>query len=125
MFGQIPAEEIYNPRADYDYRGYWQAYKNNDPITKQAMNPNDQSLHYVDKWKTPYHESFSNESMYANPLTAPRWQGIPESYKTVDPRTGQPIFDEHQQMIDRLLTSLLHPAQNAIDALAPFLAGWK
>jgi len=58
-----------SPAADYDMRGYWKAQQMGDPRAKQADNK-----HFPDTWKTPYHDTFSNESMYATPL-APHWEG--------------------------------------------------
>jgi hypothetical protein len=43
-----------------------------DPRARTAINPNDNLMHFPDTWKTPYHQSFSNESMYAN-QNAPQW----------------------------------------------------
>jgi hypothetical protein len=57
---------------DYDMRGFWQALMSGDPRAVSAIDPNDQRLHYPDYWKTPYHETFSNESQWAAP-NAPRW----------------------------------------------------
>ena len=64
----------YNPaqNADYDMPGFWKALTSNDPRAATAINPNDQQLHFPDYWKTPYHQSFSNESQYAAP-GAPAW----------------------------------------------------
>jgi hypothetical protein len=55
---------------DYDMRGFYKAMKKGDPLAKQDPG----SLHFPDKWKTPYHETFSNQSMYATP-DAPQWKG--------------------------------------------------
>jgi hypothetical protein len=59
-------------KADYDMRGFWQGLKNGDPAAATAVNANDNQMHFPDKWKTPYHESFSNESKWATP-SAPSW----------------------------------------------------
>lgn len=58
--------------SDYDMRGFYQGLQSGDPAAKSAINAYDKQLHYPDKWKTPYHESFSNESQWAND-NAPRW----------------------------------------------------
>lgn len=63
----VPFED--SDRADYDMRGYWKALIGGDKRARQAENK-----HFPDIWKTPYHKSFSNESMYALP-TAPKWSG--------------------------------------------------
>jgi len=79
-----------SPSSDYDMRGFWKAQQGNDPIASQSMNQNDGQMHFPDKWKTPYHQSFSNESQYASP-TAPRW--VNDS-QLADPKSGEVIFDE-------------------------------
>jgi len=59
--------------SDYDMRGFWSALQSGDPRARSAIDPNDRRLHYPDYWKTPYHQSFSNESQWADPAKAPRW----------------------------------------------------
>jgi len=78
-----------SPASDYDMAGFYQALKANDPRATTAINVNDHRLHFPDYWKTPYHQSFSNESRWALP-TAPRWN---ESDQLVLPN-GQVVFDE-------------------------------
>lgn len=53
----------------YDYRGYWNANRENP-------NPTSEDGHLPDTWKTPGHETFSNESIYAKyaPEMAGRWE---------------------------------------------------
>ncbi len=63
-----------SPTADYDMRGYWRALQAKDPRTQTAVNAFDNQLHFPDVWKTPYHASFSNESIYAR-KDAPKWVG--------------------------------------------------
>lgn len=48
--------------TDYDMRGFWKALQAGDPTARSAIDPNDKQLHYPDRWKTPYHETFSHES---------------------------------------------------------------
>lgn len=65
----------FNPEAkvqDYDMKGFYSALQGKDPRAVSAVDPYDNRIHFPDVWKTPYHETFSNESMYAKP-TAPRW----------------------------------------------------
>lgn len=62
------------PTSDYDMRGYYQAQQAGDTDARTSINPVDQRPHYPDTYKTPYHRSFSNESMYATP-GAPHWEG--------------------------------------------------
>jgi hypothetical protein len=83
---RIPYEDI--PTADYDMRGFWKALKSGDPRARQAYDPMDRTMHFPDTWKTPYHETFSNESLYALP-TAPHWEGT----KLVNP-LGIVLTDE-------------------------------
>jgi hypothetical protein len=64
---KIPWQD--SPTADYDMRGFWQAQQAGDPNAVRAANQ-----HFPDTYKTPYHESFSNESKYATP-SAPHWEG--------------------------------------------------
>ena len=80
-----------SPTADYDMRGFWQGLMSGDPHAVTGMNPNDKQLHFSDWWKTPYHESFSAESQWANPERAPIWN---ERDQLVDPATGAVVFDE-------------------------------
>jgi hypothetical protein len=67
----------FNPNdtfPDYDLRGFYKALQSGDPKAKSAINPSDSQIHYPDYWKTPYHETFSNESQWAN-KDAPKWMG--------------------------------------------------
>jgi hypothetical protein len=68
---------------DYDMRGYWKAMQSGDPNAHRGSN-----LHFPDTYKTPYHQSFSNESKYALPV-APHWIGNKE-YDT----HGKVVWDE-------------------------------
>lgn len=52
-----------NTQEDYDMRGWWLTNKGSAPPEG----------HFEDTYKTPYHETFSNESKYALP-TAPTWK---------------------------------------------------
>lgn len=63
-----------SPTADYDMRGFWKGLQSGDPTARTAINSVDNQIHYPDKWKTPYHQTFSNESQYATP-NAGHWQG--------------------------------------------------
>ena len=79
-----------SPTADYDMRGYWQALQKGDPNAAQSQNANDGKMHFPDTYKTPYHKSFSNESKYADPSKAPRWN---DKDQLVTP-DGKVVFDE-------------------------------
>jgi len=61
-------------KSDYDMRGFWKAAQRKDPRAHSALNSADGFIHYPDTWKTPFHKTFSNESIYASP-NAPRWVG--------------------------------------------------
>ena len=46
----------------YDYKSWY----NEDPNRAYALLNNDPSAHFDDKWKTPYHPTFSDQSVYSN-----------------------------------------------------------
>ena len=74
-------------------RGFWKAAQQGNPIAQTAVSPFDGRVHFPDVWKTPYHQSFSNESMYATP-NAPHWVGDDENgYALVD-KLGSIVRDE-------------------------------
>lgn len=84
----------FNPSAgvtDYDMRGFWSALQSGHPKAVSAINANDGQMHYPDYWKTPYHESFSNESKFAGPV-APMWN---DKDQLVAPN-GQIVYDERK-----------------------------
>lgn len=78
--------------SDYDMRGYWLALQQGDPVAQQAIDPNDQRMHFPDRWKTPYSATFSNESQWADPTKAPTWRG--DQYTLPN---GQVLWDDKQQ----------------------------
>lgn len=78
------------PHADYDMRGFWKALEAKDPKATSAIDPNDKRLHYPDYWKTPYHETFSGESKWADPKKAPKWN---DKDQLVAP-DGKVLFDD-------------------------------
>lgn len=67
-----------SPHSDYDMRGYWKERQDKDPnvqyATRTVTSAFDGKQHYPDTFKTPYHKTFSNESVYATE-DAPKWQG--------------------------------------------------
>ena len=83
--------------SDYDMRGFYKALQEGDPKAKEAVNPNDNQMHFPDYWKTPYHQSFSNESQWADSKKAPKWN---EQDQLVAP-DGKVVFDERAQAIER------------------------
>jgi hypothetical protein len=70
----------------YDMRGYWKDIASKGR-NESGINPIDKKHHYPDTYKTPYHESFSNESKYAT-RDAPHWVGE----KLIDKR-GRAIYE--------------------------------
>lgn len=57
--------------SDYNMRAFYQRLQGGDPRATTAVNPDDNRIHYPDTWKTPSHETFSNESIYAGPDAQP------------------------------------------------------
>jgi hypothetical protein len=99
------------PKADYDMRGFWIASQSGDPRATTAVNRTDGQVHFPDTWKTPHHETFSDESEYAQP-GAPAWRNNlllapngrvvaderpPIAPPVVGPRTPQREVDEKLQ----------------------------
>lgn len=78
-----------SPDADYDMRGFYKALTNKDTRASSGMNSNDGQMHYTDHFKTPYHESFSEESRFAK-KGAPRWN----EYDQLGLPSGRLVFDE-------------------------------
>lgn len=74
--------------ADYDMRGWWAAAQRGDPRATLITSPDDGLKHRSDWWKTPYHQSFSVDSQWAN-HDAPRWHGS----QLVD-STGAVVHDD-------------------------------
>ncbi len=77
------------PVSDYDMRGFYRALASGDPRAQSAVDPNDKRLHFPDDWKTPQHETFSNQSQWATE-DAPQWN---KSDQLVAP-SGHIIFDD-------------------------------
>lgn len=46
----------------YDYKSWY----NEDPNRAYALLNDDPNAHFDDKWKTPYHQTFSDQSVYSN-----------------------------------------------------------
>jgi hypothetical protein len=80
------------PVTDYDMRGFWQGLKQGHPRAVSEVDPNDNRMHYPDYWKTPLHETFSNQSQWALP-SAPQWNAQ-DQY--VSPG-GRILFDDRNQ----------------------------
>jgi len=88
---QVPFDPD-QPTQDYDMRGFWQGLRNQNPLAQSAVDPNDNRMHYPDYWKTPYHETFSNESQWATDM-APRWN---EQDQLTAP-SGRILFDDRKK----------------------------
>lgn len=85
----------FNPDAkttDYDMRGFYQAAQQQQPGISTQVNPNDNQLHYPDRFKTPSHQSFSNESQWAGDQ-APQW--VNDSQLAAP--SGRIVFDERRR----------------------------
>lgn len=97
----VPTNPDATAPQDYDMRGFWQGLQQQNPKAQSAVDPNDNRLHYPDNWKTPIHQTFSNESQWAQP-GAPSWT---EDDKLVAPN-GWVVFDDRKAPSDaeRLLT---------------------
>jgi hypothetical protein len=74
---------------DYDMRAYW--LHRNDPNMRTQVNPNDHRLHFPDTYKTPLHQSFSGESIFANPAAHPPMWNDKDQLVAPD---GTVLFDE-------------------------------
>lgn len=74
-------------------RGFYSALSNGDERASPAVDPNDGRMHYPDYWKTPYHETFSNESQWANPDTAPKWNDKDQLITT----DGNVLYDDRAE----------------------------
>lgn len=90
---KVPFDVDATGPTDYDMRGFYRGLTSGDPHAQQSINANDNRMHYSDYWKTPYHKSFSAESQWADPKTAPRWN---DQDQLVTP-DGRVIFDERNQ----------------------------
>ena len=81
-----------DPFPDYDMRGFYQALSKGDERASTAVDPYDKQIHFPDYWKTPYHETFSNESQWAIPGAAPTWN----QQDQLITQTGQVLFDPYR-----------------------------
>lgn len=80
------------PVTDYDLRGYWLGSQQGSPhAAPPEASAFDGRQHLTDYWKTPLHQSFSSESQWANPQTAPRWS---EDGAYLESRDGRIRFKE-------------------------------
>lgn len=112
-----------NPAHNYDYRGYWLENRNKD------IDFSIPDFHFPDKYKTPSHETFSRESIYANkdfgidPKTVGYWDG--ETFKPGDFNSilqaslayKSPLQEKYQQKTGQYFynTEPYTPSQEIID----------
>lgn len=92
--------DVAAPVSDYDMRGFYKALQSGDPKAKEALNQNDNQIHFPDYWKTPYHKSFSNESQWADPKKAPKWNEQ-DQLVALD---GRIVYDERAQSAQNTAT---------------------
>lgn len=78
--------------SDYDMRGFYQGLVNRHSAAMTAVDPNDNLTHYPDYWKTPYHQTFSNQSQWAT-TGAPAWN---DRDQLVLPN-GNIVFDDRKR----------------------------
>lgn len=90
---QVPTNPDATGPQDYDMRGFYHGLQQDNPKARAAIDPNDSRMHYPDFWKTPMHETFSNESQWA-PANAPSW--TPDDKLVTG--GGRVLFDDRQQM---------------------------
>jgi hypothetical protein len=65
-----------SPTSDYDMRGFFGSMEKRDPNAQTAVSKFDGRIHFPDTYKTPYHKTFSDQSIYATPeMDAPHWEG--------------------------------------------------
>jgi hypothetical protein len=99
---RVPFNPDQTGMSDYDMRGFWQAQRQGNPLATSAINPNDGRMHYPDYWKTPLHQTFSNESQWAGP-DAPHWAN---DMQLVSPN-GRVVFDESLANMTPLARALM------------------
>jgi hypothetical protein len=75
---------------DYDMRGYYKELQEGG--AGAVFDP--ERMHFTDKYKTPFHESFSNESKYADQKTAPFWKEIEGGGNQLMTPSGKILFSE-------------------------------
>lgn len=128
----VPTNPDTTAPQDYDMRGFYQGLQQQNPRAQSAVDPNDAQMHYPDYWKTPLHQTFSNESQWAGP-NAPSWTDDDKLIQS----NGRVVFDDRNKPSDaeQLLTvqradgGRVHMADggtpnpfDALDAQAPAAA---
>lgn len=90
---KVPFDPNASGPQDYDMRGFYQGLQQQNPKAQAAIDPNDSRMHYPDFWKTPAHETFSNESQWASP-SAPAWNSKDQLVGT----GGRIMFDDRAKV---------------------------
>lgn len=62
-----------SPKSDYDMSGYFKSLSGS-PNPGSSISEIDNKPHFTDKFKTPFHQTFSNESQYSTG-NDPHWEG--------------------------------------------------
>lgn len=88
---KVPFDPNSTAPQDYDMRGFYQGLQQGNPKAQSAVDPNDSRLHFPDFWKTPLHQTFSNESQWA-PANAPAWNTQDQLVSG-----GRVLFDDKQK----------------------------
>lgn len=88
----VPTNPNSTTPQDYDMRGFYLGLQQGNPKARSAIDPNDSQMHYPDFWKTPIHQTFSNESQWAGP-NAPQWT---QNDQLAAPN-GKVLFDDRAQ----------------------------
>lgn len=97
----VPTDPNATAPQDYDMRGFYQGLQQGNPRAQSAIDPNDSRMHYPDFWKTPLHQTFSNESQWAG-ANAPQW--TPNDQLAAP--NGRVLFDDKAQNTGGLLSLL-------------------
>lgn len=106
----VPTNPDATTPQDYDMRGFYQGLQQQNPKASSAVDPNDGLMHYPDYWKTPIHQTFSNESQWA-PANAPAWNDQDQLVS----QGGRIVFDDRSQQratqMDKLVQLLMGKSQ--------------
>jgi hypothetical protein len=98
----VPFDPYSTAPQDYDMRGFYQGLQQQNPKAMSAVDPNDGLMHYPDFWKTPIHQTFSNESQWA-PANAPAWNDQDQLVS----QGGRIIFDDRAKKVSELAALLM------------------
>jgi len=100
----------FNPDAttpqDYDMRGFYQGLQQGNPKARTGIDENDGKVHFTDFWKTPIHETFSNQSQWA-PADAPAWNNLDQLVA----KDGSIVFDDRANRPVQAFNEILNKRQ--------------